>query len=210
MASTMKIVDTRDEQDALEALLEAGKPPPPADARPLHYLLATPFRYPPRRGGSRFRGANDPGVFYGAQGVRTAAAELGFWRWRFLRDAVGLEALEPVPHTAFRVALDTTAIDLRLPPFDADRPVWEHPADYRGTQAIATTAREAGVGAIVYRSVRDPQPAWCVALLAPAGFARPKPQGEMQTWFLAVTHDGATWRRDREAMHFPQDGAAPA
>ena len=39
-ASTMRLVDTLAEQRALEDLLEAGKPPLPAEAAQLHYLLA--------------------------------------------------------------------------------------------------------------------------------------------------------------------------
>ncbi|MGH8173103.1 MAG: hypothetical protein ACREPX_08140 [Rhodanobacteraceae bacterium] len=42
-ASTMRLVDTLEEQRALEDLLEASKPPLPAEAESLHYLLATPF-----------------------------------------------------------------------------------------------------------------------------------------------------------------------
>src|SRR5690606_28809740 len=65
-ASTMRLVDTLAEQRLLEDLLEQGKPPLPAEAEPLHYLLATPFRYPaPPPDGSRFRGVGDPGVWYG-------------------------------------------------------------------------------------------------------------------------------------------------
>ncbi len=94
IAATMKLVDTREEQDLLETLLDRSKP-----------SLSTPFRYPPRAGGSRFRSAADPGVFHAAESVRTAAAELGYWRWRFLRDAVDLDALEPVPHTVFAASL---------------------------------------------------------------------------------------------------------
>ena len=69
----MKLVDDAAQQDVLEMLLEGSKPPLPSSASRLHYLLATPFRYDPRRGGSRFRGATDPGVFYGAQRVRTTS-----------------------------------------------------------------------------------------------------------------------------------------
>lgn len=126
VASTMKIVDTLDEQDMLESLLESGKPALPPGARGLHYLLAAPFRYDPRRGGSRFRGASDPGVFYAAQCVRMAAAELGFRQWKFLRDAVDLDRLEPVAHTAFGADIATTAVDLRRSPFDVDEVVWSH------------------------------------------------------------------------------------
>lgn len=202
VASTMKIVDSRDEQDMLERLLESGKPSLPAGLEKLDYLLATPYRYPPRHHGSRFRAATDPGVFYGAGSVRTAAAELGYWRWRFLKDAVDLVRIEPVAHTAFSVDVAAQSIDLRAAPFDRDHVVWTHPSDYSGTQRIARIAREASVGAIVYTSVRDPEPAWCLALLDPFGFAAKRPNPGAQTWWLAVGHREISWRRDRESMTF--------
>src|SRR4029077_1822101 len=43
--STLKLVDTLDEQQQLEALIEDTKPPVPPECRHLHYLLSTPFRY---------------------------------------------------------------------------------------------------------------------------------------------------------------------
>ena len=202
VASTMKIVDDAAEQDVLELLLETSKPPQPSAVSTLDYLLATPFRYDPRRGGSRFRGATDPGVFYGAQRVRTACAELGYWRWKFLQDAVDLERIEPVAHTAFRVRLATNVVDLREPPLSTDLNAWKHPTDYSATQAFARVAREAPIGAIIYPSVRDPEPAWCVAVLDSAAFASPKPDPTMQTWWLAVQKDAVVWRRDSERLVF--------
>ncbi|WP_418314692.1 RES family NAD+ phosphorylase [Piscinibacter sakaiensis] len=206
----MKIVDTRSEQDVLESLLEASKPPRPAGTEaPLHHLLATPFRYHPLRAGSRFRSATDPGVYYGAGSVHTAAAELGYWRWRFLIDAVDMDRIEPVAHTAFKAEIDASAaIDLRREPFDVDEPVWTAPDDYGPTQEFARVVREAEVDAIVYRSVRDPQPAGrCLALLAPRGFARKAPYPQMQTWFLAVAREQVSWRRDSgEGMQFGWGG----
>lgn len=201
-ASTMKIVDNDDEQDLLETLLEGSKPAQPATAMALDYLLATPFRYNPLRGGSRFRTVTDPGVFYGAESVRTASAELGFWRWKFLRDAVDLEKLEPVAHTAFSADVSTQVVDLRKPPFSTDAKAWLHRTDYTATQAFAQAAREANVGGIQYQSVRDPHPAWCVALLTPQAFSKTKPRPLMQTWWLAVHQDAVTWRRDNESMTF--------
>jgi hypothetical protein len=127
-ASTMKIVDNSEEQDLLETLLEGSKPTQPASAQDLDYLLATPFRYYPLRGGSRFRAVTDPGVFYGAESARTASAELGYWRWKFLKDAVDLDRLEPVAHTAFSAQVSTQVIDLRQAPFGANTAAWTHPA----------------------------------------------------------------------------------
>ena len=64
----MALVDSVAEQAVLERLVEASKPPVPREVARLglHWLLFTPFRYAPPPGGSRFRGPNDTGVFYGA------------------------------------------------------------------------------------------------------------------------------------------------
>ena len=53
--ASMTLVDTLDEQARLENILEASKPKLPSGCAHLHYLLFTPFRYPPSRHGSRFR-----------------------------------------------------------------------------------------------------------------------------------------------------------
>ena len=201
-ASSMKIVDTNDEQNLLESLLESNKPAQPAATKGLDYLLSTPFRYVPLRPGSRFRAVTDPGVFYSAESVHTASAELGYWRWRFLKEAVDLDKLPPVAHTAFSADVKTMVIDLRVAPFSAQSASWTHHTDYTATQALAQAARSAHVGGIQYASVRDPQRAWCLALLTPQGFANPKPNPLMQTWWLAVHQAGVTWRRDNESVTF--------
>jgi len=199
-AATMKLVDSAAEQDLLEALLDGGKPAWPPDTEDLDFLLATPFRYPPRQGGSRFRGETDPGVFYAAGALRTACAELAYWRWRFLRDAPQLERIEPVAHTAFRSRVDTQALDLRKPPLLADAGLWTDPTDYRPCQELARLCREARLGAILYASVRDPQPGWCLAVLDPAAFDQPRPLAGNQTWWLAVTLHEAVWRRRQDSF----------
>jgi hypothetical protein len=198
----MKIVDSQVEQDLLETLLESSKPVQPDITAGLDYLLATPFRYDPLRGGSRFRSNTDPGVFYGAESVRTASAELGYWRWKFLKDAIDLEKIEPVAHTAFRSDVSTQIVDLRKPPFSADAEAWLHPTNYNHTQAFSQVARKANIGGIIYQSVRDPHPAWCIALLTPQAFSKSRPYQTMQTWWLAVHQDEVIWRRDREFLTF--------
>ena len=202
IAATMKLVDTRDEQDVLESLLDQDKPTRAIDTSQLHYLLATPFRYSPLRTGSRFRAYADPGVYYAAESVRTAAAELGYWRWRFLMDAPSLERLGPVAHTAFNVKMSTTAIDLREESFDLDLKRWRVSSDYASTQNLARVAHQAEIGSIVYPSARDPEPAWCIALLFPSGFARKKPEPISETWYLAVSSEEVVWRRDHQSIRF--------
>src|SRR5262245_65560523 len=64
--STLKLVDSVGEQDLLEDLIEAAKPPLPPECRDLHYLLSTPFRYGSvYPAGLRFRRAGlSEGVFF--------------------------------------------------------------------------------------------------------------------------------------------------
>ncbi len=194
VVSTMALVDTADEQSVLEALLDDSKPARPAGSARLHYLLFTPFRYRPPRHGSRFRGDNDPGVFYAADEVRTACAELGYWRWRHLLDTPALVSMPVASQTVFRVRVAASAVDLRRPPFVVDRARWTDPVDYAACQAFARAAREAPVHAIRYESVRDPRRGGCCALLDPAGFAKRDPL-EQQTWMLSVTRERVVWKR---------------
>jgi len=187
VASTMKLVDTPDEQALLEDILEESKPPIPEECAGLHYLLFTPFRYRNRHGGSRFRPPDEPrGVFYAAEHLHTALCEAAFWRLLFFLESPETPwPANPLEHTAFSVRVDAACgIDLTLPPFDAHEDVWTQPADYAACQQLAALAREAGINAIRYRSVRSQQPGVCnIALLACDAFAKPKPL-RMQSWKL--------------------------
>lgn len=201
-AATMRLVDTSEEQLVLERLIEEGKPPLAPATEGLGYLLATPFRYPGREEGSRFRGPNDPGVFYGALAVQTALSEVGYWRWRFLQDAPEVGQIDPVVHTIFRVSVKTRhALDLRGSTRDGQEAVWADPDDYAGSQALARRARAAGTDAIVYPSVRDPAGGVCVAVLHPRAFAARQAEPETQTWHLAVKPDAAIWWRGKDERH---------
>jgi hypothetical protein len=193
-SSTMPLVDSLDEQAVLERLLDDAKPPVPAAARRLHYLLFTPFRYAPPPGGSRFRAGDDPGVFYGADEVRTACAELGYWRWRHLFDSPALDAMPQKAQTVFKVKVATRGVDLRERPFVRDARDWTNPVDYAACQRFAKAAREGGVGVIRYESVRDPRHGGCGAVMSPAAFARVSPL-EQQTWMLSVFRERVVWQR---------------
>jgi hypothetical protein len=194
VVSTQPLVDTLAEQAELERILDAAKPALtlPGSAPGLHWLLYTPFRYPPLPSGSRFRSAADPGVWYGAETIRTACAELGYWRWRFLRASPALQALEARPQSVFRAELAGDAVDLRREPLVAARATWTHPDDYSGTQAFARLARAAGLVLLRYASVRDPEHAGCGAALTPAAFVALAPSVS-QTWLLEVRRERVTW-----------------
>lgn len=202
VAATTRLADNLAEHEVLEDILEATKPHRPAGTTDLHYPLATPFRYPPWGSGSRFRAATDPGVFYGADEQRTACAELGYWRWKFLTDSAGLEELGPVSHTVFRSRIDARAVDLRQKPFSRHAGKWTDPDDYTATQTFGRVARDARIELIRYQSVRDPQKSGCGALLDASGFAAPRRPVAEQTWFLTVTRTTSAWQRGEEKFEF--------
>jgi len=192
--STMSLVDSLAEQEQLEALLETSKPPIPAAALGLHWLLFTPFRYPTSRHGSRFRKPYDPGVLYAAELQRTACAELGYWRWRFLTESPLLGSIDTLPQTLFQVSLACSAVDLRAAPFSSEAARFMDPVQHDYCQAFGTLAREAKVESIVYQSVRDPQQGSCIAVLTPLAFAKKQPIGP-QTWHLTVTLKHVMWQK---------------
>ncbi len=200
IASTLRLVGGVEEQSVLEAILDKSKPALPKDAADLHYLLATPFRYVAPLG-SRFRAPSDAGVWYGAEKERTACAELGFWRWRFLMDSAGLKSLGPSPQTVFRAGIDARMVDLTEAPFKRARSAWTDPDDYTASQRFAQIARQANVDAIRYESVRDPQHAGAVAVLRAACF-KPRQPLEQRIWLLTVRADAAIWQREGVSHEF--------
>jgi RES domain len=200
IASTLRLVASVEEQTVLEGIVDRSKPALPDNATDLHYLLATPFRYASPIG-SRFRAPADAGVWYGAEKERTACAELGFWRWRFLRDSAGVASLGPSPQTVFRAAIDGRMIDLTRAPFKRARSAWADPKDYSACQRFAQAAREARVDAIRYESVRDPEHGGAVAVLQPACF-KPRRPLEQRIWLLTVRAEAAIWQREQKSLEF--------
>jgi hypothetical protein len=204
-ASTMSLVDSLAEQEQLEALIETSKPPVPAAALGLHWLLFTPFRYPTSKYGSRFRRPYEAGVFYAAYERRTACAELGYSRWRFLTESPALGMIDTLPQTLFQVSIEGTAVDLREEPFSREKARLLDAGDHTYCQSFAEAARAGSVDAIVYQSVRDPEQGGCMAVLAPSAFAGKAPIAQ-ETWSLSVTADRVIWQKSdvlsREALEF--------
>ncbi|MDG1736550.1 MAG: RES family NAD+ phosphorylase [Paracoccaceae bacterium] len=192
--STRKLVENVHEQNILDEILDESKPPVPEPCQHLNYLLFTPFRYQPYPYGSRFRpsGMSD-GVFYAAEYPETAVTELAHYRMKFYRDSPGLAAPDNAPeYTAFQVAVKTPlALDLTANPFVQHERLWAHDSDYTQCQALALTAREAGIDVILSRSVRDPRGKKNVNILSCAAFAEPDPI-QMQSWRIVANDVNAT------------------
>lgn len=186
--ATLPLVDTIEEQAALERLIEATEPSIPAPCRHLHVLLAAPFRYRPARHGSRFRRTGDPrGVFYAAEEETTALAEIAFWRLLFFAESPATPWPDRrVQLTAFSAELASDrSLDLGRPPLDHDRPLWTHPTENEPCLQLAEAAREAAIDLLCYPSARDPQGGTKVAVLACTAFAAAEPL-TFRTWHLVL------------------------
>ena len=203
VVSTLRLTgNDPDQQDLLELILEETKPPQPSETGGLHYLLATPFRYPPLPYGSRFRAWPDPGVLYAAKERRTACAEMGYWRWRFVDESEGLLEIAAAPQTLFQCGVRGAAVNLQAPPLNEHARFWTDPVDYSQTQLLGRSARAARVALVLYESVRDPEAGTCVAVLHPGAF-QPKRLLAQETWYLTVTSDSAIWQREGQRFAFP-------
>jgi hypothetical protein len=203
----MRLVDTLAEQTVLEQLLEASKPPLPASpisppsAKPeKHVLLTTPFRYRSPFA-SRFRRAGAAGVWYGGETSQNAAAEVAYWRWRFLVASDGLRDQELLTaHTFFQARISGMAIDLTEPPWLDFRSNWVQDSDYRATQTLARAAVEAGVQWLRYESVRHPG-GFCAAVFDAAALALADAPHQ-QTWHCKVRLTGALMVHDADRFEW--------
>src|SRR6056297_1620483 len=157
VVSTTKLVDSREEQELLEQILENTKPPVPPECQHLHYLLCTPFRYGKYPWDSRFRRRGEtPGVFYCAEDPITAVAET-VWQIKIFFKGSPKTPLPTQPGTypAFMAPVQVPAdIDLTVPPMSSDEALWTDPADYSACLDLADRAREDGCELIRFTSVR--------------------------------------------------------
>ncbi len=199
--STMRLVDSAQEQLVLEKLLDASKPMLPAPARGAHYLLTTPFRYL-SHWPSRFRRPHEPGVWYGAQYVETVCAELGYWRWRFLMESDGLRDQSVLPEfTLFQAHVVGNAIDLSQKPWTRATKHWMNPTDYSECHRLAERVREAQVQWLRYTSVRDPEHRLCGAVFDVGALSLRRPTAQ-QTWAAKIQADVVFFTHDDQSLQF--------
>jgi hypothetical protein len=193
--ATMALVDSLAEQAELERLLERSKPPRRGTEH-LHYLLATPFRYPPLRHGSRFGGRFEPSLYYGSLDATALLAETAFYRFVFVS---GPTQPFPTPlhshHTAFSALFSAErGIRLDAPPFDRHRARLSSPVSYLDTQALGAAMRADGVEAFTFLSARDPAAGSNAALFEPSALVDARPR-EQAAWACETTATTVTLRQ---------------
>ena len=218
--STRKLVASREEQELLEELIDRVKPPvAPATSRRLHYLLFTPFRYPPLPHGSRFGTRHEAGIWYGSDTLPTAFAEVAYYRMLFLEGSRADLGSVTTQLTAFRAnARAARAVDLTLAPFESHRRTIASPVSYKATQSLGRAMRAAGVDLFRYPSARDPHGGSNVGAFTADVFGRSRPR-DLQTWHCTATRERVEFARhdyfDRDAHAFQRatflvDGSLPA
>ncbi len=194
-ASTRKLVGDASEQELLEDMLEDTKPRLPQAPAGLHYLLATAFRYPPLRHGSRLGTRHDGGIWYGALELSTAFAEVGYYRLLFLEGtAADLGELE-VELTAFSAHIASEhGVDATRGALAAYASQLSSKTTYDAAQTVGAAAREAGAEVILLRSARCPRGGTSAGILSPAAFASPRPH-HLQTWLCYVSRAAVEFMR---------------
>jgi len=215
--ATMKLVDNLEEQSLLEEMLDAVKPPLPSGCESLHYLLYSPFRYPPLKYGSRYGARHEPSLFYGALTQATVLAESAYYRFVFW---YGMETAPSAPirseHTLFSARYATTqGVRLQNGTCSNHRKTLTNRSDYRATQALGSAMRSANIKAFEFPSARCPDGGTNVALFTPAAFVTRKPR-EMQQWLGETNADAVTFAQaHNRTLHkfsietFTVDGKLP-
>lgn len=195
--ATLSYVDTLEEQALLEEMLDQAKPAQEPGGGAYHYLLRTPFRYPPLPWGSRFGSVHEPSLLYGGASEQVTLAESAYYRFVFWH---AMQAPPPKPrihteHTMFSARYRTErGVRLQAAPFDRYQAQLAHPADYAATQQLGAQMREAGVQAFEYASARDPRHGVCVALYTPQALAQKRPQ-RMAQWLCELSADEVVFRQ---------------
>lgn len=192
--ATNSLVDDLQEQGVLEQMLEQTKPQLRPGTEKLHYLLSTPFRYPPLAHGSRFGAFTDPGLFYGALKMRTVFAETAYYRLVFWYGMSTPPRYKlTTQHTVFFVSCHTEkGLRLEKPPCDQFEKSLRNPADYSATQALGSAMREAGTQAFTYTSARDMEAGLNIALFTPEALSSRKPINQ-QNWLCDTIGDSVSF-----------------
>ena len=220
VTATRKLVDSDDEQEILERLLDTVKPPLPSEpalAR-LHFLLSTAFRHPPLPHGSRFGTRAERGIWYGALALPTAFAEVAYYRLVFLEGSAAALGTVTVELSAFRALVRTArGVDLTRPPFTAYVRRISSKASYAASQRLGRDMRASSGEVALYVSARDRARGTAVAVLAPC-FARRTPSA-LSPWICSATrasvelskkHVLRAQRYRFERAEFEVDGVLPA
>jgi hypothetical protein len=196
IAATTKLVDDLEEQFLLEQMLDEVKPLYRSGTEHMHYLLKTPFRYPPLKQGSRFGSRLMASFFYASEQTGGALAEVAFYRFVFLSH---MQSAYPdsvrSQHLLFSVKVASSAcMDLTDNEFALFQPQLRSPDTYSFCQQVGhylITQQRAEL--LRYASARDPG-SDNVAIYAPAVIRSKEPE-KSQSWLCLTQQDKVSFTR---------------
>lgn len=217
--ATTRIVDSLEEQVVLESLLEQTKPSINKNTEQLHYLLSTPFRYPPLKHGSRFGTRFEPSLFYASLNVKTLLIECSYYRFLFWSGMSEPPASKKfiTEHTVFAGRYYSgKGLQLHSHPFTDYTNQLCHPSSYSATQAFGAQMREANIEVFEYSSARDPAKGINIALFNANALIVNEPLYQSQ-WICSTTANNVRFvsREDRKVYgfninEFKVDGVLPS
>ncbi len=157
MVATNTLVDTVEEQQLLEEMLDRVKPNVPQECKKFDYLIYTPFRYPPLKHGSRFGKKIHPSIFYGSTKIETTFAEMAYYRFVYYdgMQTPPKKQQKVTQHTTFYINAKTNkGLALTKPPFGKYKNKISDPTAYAASQALGEDMRDKGVEVFNYFSAR--------------------------------------------------------
>lgn len=188
--SSRDLVDSHSEHEILESMIEASKPTTDAQS---HYLIFTPFRYPPLKYGSRFAGRYEPSLWYGSLKLKTAFTEVAYYRFKFFRDTTADLGYVHMNMTAFTAVLSSEkSVDLTELPFDQHRSLISDKQNYAASQSLGADMRTDHVEAFTYYSARTLDPEKNIAAFIPSVFQK---LHHHQNWVCTTNHASVEFRR---------------
>jgi RES domain len=193
-AATRSITRSGQDQSRLEQLLDNNKPAYLPGTETLHWLLRTPFRYPPLPHGSRFGSALRPGILYASRELHTAMTESAVYLWLFRAGPVDTGPLHTIRDSrtalGFRVTHRRCA-NLTRP---ACEPHWgeiSNPGDYQFAQLLGDTLRDNNSGMIWFHSARQPA-GINVAVIDPAA-VQENQAPQQNHWQIHIDSEACWW-----------------
>jgi hypothetical protein len=196
VAATLHLVDDFDEQSLLEQLLDEVKPRYRAGSEHMHYLLKTPFRYPPLKYGSRFGSRQVASLFYAGETLQPTLGEVAYYRFVFLSHMQETyEHSIKSQHMSFKLKVSTQhCADLSLSHFAPVAAALMSPSSYHFSQAIGQWLRvEKAINLIRYPSARITE-GINVAITEPSVIASKQPLNQ-QNWWCLTQYDKVSFNQ---------------
>lgn len=209
-SSTRKMVSTPEEHELLEKMIDRNKPTlkfygDEFAFAGLHYLLFTPFRYPPLKSGTRFGTRTERNLFYSSLDLDTALCEKAFHRLSFLLASEGKIGGKSVNCTAFNVNINTKkGIDLCKKPFSEHRDRIASPLSYSSSQELGSCMRNDGVQAFISYSARSLHNGKNLNAFTPLSFDKNQSiENTFHTYSCYSTKSTVEYYSNRESMKEP-------